>query len=70
MSRTVILLRETEHQFRLFDAISKDIRDPRRSDRIRYRINELIRERIFAMAVGCSAQDDVEGLRATANSKA
>jgi len=58
----VVLLRDAEHRLGLFDAIAKDIRDPRRPDRIRYRIDELIRERVFAMAVGCSAQDDVDRL--------
>ncbi|WP_436714664.1 IS1380 family transposase [Roseiconus lacunae] len=56
------MLRDAEHRLGLFGAISKDIRDPRRPDRIRYRIDELIRERVFAMAVGCSAQDDVDRL--------
>lgn len=58
----VILLREAEHRLGLLDAIAKNIRDPRRPDRIRYRIDELIRERVFAMAIGCSAQDDVDRL--------
>jgi len=40
----VILLREAEHRRGLFDAIAKDIRDPRRPDRDRYRIDELIRD--------------------------
>ena len=58
----VIMLRDAEHRLGLFDAIAKDVRDPRREDRIRYRIDELIRERVFAMALGCSAQDDVDRL--------
>ena len=58
----VILLREAEHRLGLFDAIAKDMHDPRRPDRIRYHIDELIRERVFAMAIGCSAQDDVDRL--------
>ena len=58
----VVVLREAEHRLGLFDAIAKNVRDPRRPDRIRYRIDELIRERVFAMAVGCSAQDDVDRL--------
>src|SRR6056297_2133614 len=58
----VIVLREAEHRLGLFDAIAKNVRDPRRPDRIRYSIDELIRERVFAMAVGCSAQDDVDRL--------
>ncbi|QDT07179.1 hypothetical protein K227x_56040 [Rubripirellula lacrimiformis] len=58
----VLLLRDAEHRLGLFDSIAKNIRDPRRPDRIRYRIDELIRERTFAMAVVCSAQDDVDRL--------
>ena len=56
----VLLLREAEHRLGLFDAIARNVRDPRRPDRIRYSVDELIRELVFAMAVGCSAQDDVE----------
>ena len=58
----VILLRDAEHRLGLFDAIAQNVNDPRRPDRIRYRVEELIRERVFAMAVGCSAQDDVDRL--------
>ncbi len=56
----VILLREAEHRLGLFGSIAENVLDPRRPDRIRYSIAELIRERVFAMAVGCSAQDDVD----------
>lgn len=58
----VLLLREAEHRLGLFDAIARNVRDPRRPDRIRYSVDELIRERVFAMAVGCSAQDDADRL--------
>lgn len=58
----VVLLREAEDRLRLFESIAKNVRDPRRPDRIRYGIDELIRERVFAMAVGCSAQDDADRL--------
>lgn len=58
----VVLLRDAEHRLGLVDSIAANVRDPRRSDRIRYGIDELIRERVFAMAVGCSAQDDVDRL--------
>ena len=58
----VILLREADHRLGLIDSIAADVQDPRRPDRIRYSIDELIRERVFAMAVGCSAQDDVDRL--------
>ncbi len=58
----VILLRDVEHRLGLFDAIARNARDPRHPNRIRYRIDELIRERVFAMAVGCLAQGDVDRL--------
>lgn len=58
----VVLLREADHRLGLVDSIAAGIQDPRRPDRIRYQLNELIRERVFAMAIGCSAQDDVDRL--------
>ena len=58
----VILLRDADHRLGMIDSIAENIQDPRRADRIRYSIDELIRERVFAMAVGCSAQDDVDRL--------
>jgi hypothetical protein len=58
----VLLLREAEHRLGLIKSIAGKIDDPRRPDRIRYSIDELIRERVFAMAIGCSAQDDVDRL--------
>ena len=58
----VILLREADHQLGMIDSIAANIQDPRRINRIRYTVNELIRERVFAMAIGCSAQDDVDRL--------
>lgn len=58
----VLLLREADHRLGIIQAISERIADPRRADRIRYSIDELIRERVFAMAIGCSAQDDVDRL--------
>ena len=58
----VILLREAEHRLGLIDAIAQNINDPRDPRRIRYTIDELIRERVFAMAMGYSAQDDLDRL--------
>jgi len=58
----VVLLRDAEHRLGLIDAIAQDMFDPRDSRRIRYGIDELIRERVFAMALGYSAQDDVDRL--------
>ena len=58
----VVLLREADHRLEIIDSIAEKVQDPRRPDRIRYQINELIRLRVFAMAIGCSAQDDVDRL--------
>ncbi len=58
----VILLRDAEHRLGLIDSIAQNILDPRDPRRIRYRIDELIRERVFAMALGYSAQDDLDRL--------
>lgn len=58
----VMLLREADERLDICDRIARNIQDPRRPDRIRYRIDELLRERVFAMAIGCSAQDDVDRL--------
>lgn len=58
----VVLLREADHRLGLIDSIAMNIKDPRMSNRIRYHIDELIRERIFAMALGYTAQDDLDRL--------
>ena len=58
----VILLREADHRLGLIDSIARNIQDPRDSRRIRYTVGELLRERIFAMAIGYSAQDDLDRL--------
>ena len=57
-----LLLREADSRLGLVNAITNQMSDPRDPRRIRYTIAELIRERIFAMAIGCSAQDDVDRL--------
>lgn len=58
----VILLREADHRLGLIDSIAQKINDPRDSRRIRYTVGELIRERVFAMGLGYSAQDDLDRL--------
>jgi hypothetical protein len=56
----VLLLREADHRLQMIQTITKSMRDPRRPDLIRYSLAELIRERVFAMCLGCSSQDDVD----------
>lgn len=58
----VLLLREAESRLGIVQAIVERMEDPRRADRVRYGLDELIRERLFALALGYSAQDDVDRL--------
>ncbi len=58
----VIPLREADHRHGLIDSIAQNLFEPRDPRRICYRIDELIRERVFAMALGYSAQDDLDRL--------
>lgn len=58
----VVLLRELDHVLGIIDAIAKDISDPRKQAFIRYSLAELLRERIFAIALGYSRQDAVDVL--------
>ena len=58
----VVLLREADHRLGLLSSIAKNVDDPRRDDRIRYTIAELLRERVYAMAIGYQAQDNLDRL--------
>ena len=57
-----LLLREADHQLGLTEYLASELFDPRRQDRIRYTLTELLRERLFAMALGYSVQDDADRL--------
>lgn len=58
----VLLLRQADHKLHLIESIVQRMNDPRRQDLIRYQLGDLLRERVYAMAVGYSAQDDVDRL--------
>lgn len=58
----LILLREADHRLGIIEALAQRLHDPRREDRIRYELVELLRERIYALAAGYSAQDDADRL--------
>ncbi|MBS0260467.1 MAG: IS1380 family transposase [Planctomycetes bacterium] len=58
----LLLLREADHRLGITEALAQRLHDPRREDRIRYQLVELLRERIYALAAGYSAQDDVDRL--------
>lgn len=58
----LLLLREADHRLGITEALAQRLHDPRRDDRIRYQLVELLRERIYALAAGYSTQDDADRL--------
>ena len=58
----VLLLREADFKLGLTTSIASRMRDTRNQLAIRYPLGDLLRERIYAMAMGYSAQDDVDRL--------
>ena len=56
----VLLLREAEDRLGLIDSLASQLVDPRRPDRIRYHLDELLRERIFSHALGYAVEDEVD----------
>ena len=57
-----LLLREADHQLGLVESLAEQLTDPRRPERIRYTAVELLRERIYAFALGEENQDDLDRL--------
>lgn len=57
-----ILLRELDHQLGLTESLGERVHDPRDPGKIRYTATELLRERIYAMALGSENQDDLDRL--------
>lgn len=58
----MLLLREADHRLDLTKSLAAKLLDRRRPDRIRYLMVELLRERLYALAQGYDAQDDVDEL--------
>jgi hypothetical protein len=58
----LILLREADHRLGLTESLAQRLVDPRRQDLVRYQLVELLRERLYALAQGYSAQDDADRL--------
>lgn len=58
----LLLLREADHRLGITESLAERLCDPRRDDRIRYQLVELLRERIYALALGYAAQDDADRL--------
>jgi hypothetical protein len=57
-----LLLREADHRLGLTEWLASQLADPRRPELIRYKMVELLRERLYALALGYSAQDDADRL--------
>ncbi len=58
----VLLLREADHRLGITADLASSLYDPRRNDKIRYQVVELLRERIYALAIGYNTQDDLDVL--------
>jgi len=58
----LLLLREADHRLGLTEHLAGQLIDPRRPERIRYELVELLRERLYGLALGYAAQDDADRL--------
>lgn len=47
-----ILLREADHRLGLTESLAAKLRDPRNPKCIRYTLTELLRERVYSLALG------------------
>jgi len=57
-----ILLREADHRLGLVESLAGKLFDPRNPEKIRYELGELLRERVYSLALGYATQDDVDRL--------
>ena len=57
----LVLLREADHRLGISEWLAQRLDDPRNPDQIRYQLVELF-ARIYALALGYSAQDDADRL--------
>ncbi|HEX9794449.1 MAG TPA: transposase [Planctomycetota bacterium] len=55
-----LLLREADERLGLVSSLAGSLHDPRRRELIRYHLDELLRERIYALALGYSADDEMD----------
>src|SRR5215469_18366542 len=58
----VLLLREIDDLLGITNDLSSKLQDDRNPTQIRYSLAELLRERIYAIALGYSRQDDLDFL--------
>jgi hypothetical protein len=58
----VLLSREADHRLGLVESLAQRMIDPRDPAKVRYTLTELLRERLYALAQGYRAQDDLDRL--------
>lgn len=58
----VMLLREADQRLGLIDSLAEQLSDPRQPHLVRYSVGELVRERVYGLALGYRAQDDLDRL--------
>lgn len=58
----VLLLREADHRLGLIESLAAQLQDARDPDLVRYQLPELLRQRIYSLALGYAAQDDLDRL--------
>jgi hypothetical protein len=58
----LILLREADHRLGLTESLAANLEDPRQQNAIRYQLVELLRERLYGLALGYATQDDADRL--------
>jgi len=58
----VLLFREADHRLGLTEALAASMVDPRDPESVRYQFVELLRERLYGMALGYATQDDLDRL--------
>ena len=56
----VLPLREIDHKLSAVETLARELADPRNPERVRYSLTELLRERIYGIALGYSRQDDAD----------
>ena len=56
----VLLLREVDHRLGLTSSLGQEMVDPRRQELVRYPMTELLRERIYALALGQLPGDEAD----------
>lgn len=58
----VLLLRDADHRLGLVESLASQLHDARDPDQVRYQLPELVRQRLFSLALGYAAQDDLDRL--------